>query len=94
VAITWWDLCDNGSWLPGGGMLRKDLTPKPVYTALHKLITEEWHTHAEGKTDKRGEFSFRGFYGTYHVVVPGKTVVSSDVHVAKGDAQVMTIRVQ
>ena len=21
-AITWWDLCDQGSWLPGGGMLR------------------------------------------------------------------------
>ena len=22
-AITWWDLCDQGSWLPGGGMLRQ-----------------------------------------------------------------------
>lgn len=33
TAITWWDLCDVGSWREGGGLLRKDLTPKPAYTA-------------------------------------------------------------
>ena len=30
-AITWWDLSDRYSWLKGGGMLRADMTPKPVY---------------------------------------------------------------
>jgi GH35 family endo-1,4-beta-xylanase len=61
VAVTWWDLCDRGSWLKGGGMLRADLTPKPVYTALKKLIREDWCTRATGKTDGDGRFVFRGF---------------------------------
>jgi len=69
AAITWWDLCDVGAWLPGGGLLRRDLSPKPAYTALHKLIGEDWHTHAEGATDRAGKFRFRGFYGQYAVTV-------------------------
>jgi len=73
--ITWWDLCDNGSWLKGGGMLRKDLTPKPVYTALRKLIHEQWSTTRRGQTDAKGLYTFRGFHGSYSVTVktPGAT---------------------
>jgi GH35 family endo-1,4-beta-xylanase len=67
--ITWWDLCDQGSWLAGGGMLRKDLSPKPVYDSLRRLIREEWHTQARGPTDGQGQFSFRGFAGQYDVTV-------------------------
>ncbi|MGA2865532.1 MAG: endo-1,4-beta-xylanase [Verrucomicrobiota bacterium] len=67
VAITWWDLCDAHSWLKGGGLLRQDLSPKPVYQALHKLIREQWHTRVEGATDKAGQFSFNGFCGQYEV---------------------------
>ena len=68
VAITWWDLCDDGAWLPGGGMLRRDMSPKPVYTALKTLIHETWHTRAEGTTDAEGRFAFSGFAGVYEVV--------------------------
>ena len=71
MGITWWDLCDKGSWLPGGGMLRADLSPKPVYHALHKLIHEQWTTRLAGKTDDRGELRFRGFRGAYEVAVGG-----------------------
>jgi GH35 family endo-1,4-beta-xylanase len=66
--ITWWDLCDQGSWLPGGGMLRKDLSPKPVYGSLKKLIHQDWHTQAQGQSDEEGKFSFRGFAGEYSIV--------------------------
>ena len=69
VAITWWDLCDQGSWLTGGGMLRKDLSPKPVYTALHKLIHQEWTTRVSGQADANGSLRFRGFFGRYSVRV-------------------------
>lgn len=57
-------------------MLRKDLSPKPVYEALSKLIRQEWQTKAEGQTDAQGRFSFRGFAGRYEVLVTaaGKTV--------------------
>jgi endo-1,4-beta-xylanase len=65
VALTWWDLCDNGAWRKGGGLLRADLSPKPAYTALRKLICEEWRTRVAGKTDASGTFSLCGFYGRY-----------------------------
>jgi len=70
-AITWWDLSDQGSWLPGGGMLRKDMSPKPVYEGLRQLIHEHWKTKTSGATDDSGRFAFRGFYGDYRVVIDG-----------------------
>ncbi len=83
-AITWWDLCDQGSWLPGGGMLRADLSPKPVYEQLKRLIHEEWKTRASGTTDAEGRFAFRGFFGTYriNVAIPGKPI-EKQFHLAK-----------
>lgn len=65
VAITWWDLCDAQSWLKGGGLLRSDLTPKPAYEALKKLVHERWHTRLSGTTDGTGRVAVRGFFGQY-----------------------------
>jgi len=84
-AITWWDLCDAGSWLPGGGMLRKDLSPKPVYEALRKLIHEEWQTKVDAKTDANGEITLRGFYGRYAIKAEaGDARTSADASLARG----------
>ena len=69
MAITWWDLCDNGSWLKGGGMLRADLSAKPVYRQLKKLIHTDWKTRTTGRTDAAGRFAFRGFHGAYAITV-------------------------
>lgn len=76
AAITWWDLCEAGAWLKGGGLLHKDLSPKPGYLALRKLIREQWSTKAAGTTGKDGAFSFRGFHGEYvaRITRNGKTV--------------------
>jgi len=71
MAITWWDLSDAGSWLPGGGMLQPDMSPKPVYDGLHRLIHEEWKTRHTSTTDASGLLSFRAFYGTYRIAVTG-----------------------
>jgi len=68
-AITWWDLCDEGSWLTGGGMLRADMSPKPVYEQLRQLIHDEWKTRVSATTDADGRFSFRGFLGEYRMTV-------------------------
>ena len=93
-AITWWDLGDQGSFIPGGGMLRQDLSPKPVYEQLKRLIHEEWKTKASGTTDGEGRFSVRGFLGTYKVVVaiPGKAV-QKQFHLGKGDTQEIAVSV-
>jgi len=94
VAVTWWDLCDDGSWLPGGGMLRADLTPKPVYTALKDLIHKQWRTDARGRTNADGAWTFRGFHGEYRLAVrtPAGTV---EAHrpLVKGRPNQWTIRI-
>ena len=95
VAITWWDLADGHSWLPGGGMLRKDLSPKPVYDRLKRLIHREWTTRAAGPTDRTGTFRFRGFHGTYRVTVEagGKTATAEGV-LEKDGPNAWTVRVE
>jgi len=95
VAITWWDLCERGAWLKGGGLLRKDLTPKKTYTAMKKLIHEEWTTRREGKTDNAGEFAFRGFHGTYTATVTagGKTK-KTEFHLGKSGPKVFVIAIR
>jgi len=95
VAITWWDLCDRGSWLKGGGLLREDLSPKPAYVALKKLIHREWRTRIEGETDPEGTFSFRGFYGTYsaRVQAAGKGAEAS-FDLEKGAHNLFSVRLK
>ena len=51
-----------------GGLLRFDLSPKPAYRTLERLIHETWHTDVSGELDQ-GSFTFRGFYGEYEVEV-------------------------
>ena len=57
-----------------GGLLRFDLSPKPAYHTIKKLIQNVWHTDAEVTTDENGEAIMRGFYGEYDVTytVDGK----------------------
>jgi GH35 family endo-1,4-beta-xylanase len=84
-AITWWDLSDQGSWLPGGGMLHADMSPKPVYEQLKRLIHDEWKTRLDATTDADGRFVFRGFCGKYRLVfdVQGRKV-EHQLQVTKG----------
>lgn len=49
------------------GLLRQDLSPRPAYRYLEKLIHVIWHTRADARTDAEGLFRFRGFFGDYRV---------------------------
>ena len=93
--IVYWNLVDGyaayapkGDMTAGenyyyGGLLRFDLTPKPAYYRLKKLITETWHTEMEIETDSNGEALFKGFYGDYIVSTPnGETEIRLS---SKGD---------
>jgi len=66
-AITWWDFSDQGAWQGApAGLLRKDMTPKPAYETLKKLIKKEWWTGPlRLTTDAKGRVNFRGFLGRY-----------------------------
>lgn len=92
-AISWWDFCDYGAWVPGGGMLRSDLSPKPVYDALKQLLHEEWNTDVQGSTIGSGSFGFNGFYGDYTVTVTcnGQTKEVA-YHLAEGGNNTLTVQ--
>jgi len=93
VALTWWDLSDSGSWLKGGGLLRSDLSPKPAYDALWRLIHRKWKTKAEGRTDGTGAFAFRGIRGTYRVTVAfGGVTKQAEFILAKEEPNRWTVR--
>ncbi len=77
-AITWWDFSDARAWQGApAGFLRADMTPKPAYVALKKLIKGAWWTRATLKTDKAGAARVRGYLGEYEVTatVGGKRIV-------------------
>jgi GH35 family endo-1,4-beta-xylanase len=69
-AITWWDPTDYHAWQGApAGLLRKDMSPKPAYDALVKLIKGEWWTGPlHLTTDDSGRIHFRGFLGSYTIV--------------------------
>lgn len=76
-AITWWDLSDQGAWQGApAGLIRDDMSPKPAYEALRRLIKEQWWTRSEVLVGANGTARLRGFYGTYRVVaaVDGRKV--------------------
>jgi endo-1,4-beta-xylanase len=69
-AITWWDFSDQGAWQDApAGFLREDMTPKPMYDELKKLIKGKWWTQTSAKVSADGTVAFRGFLGDYDVVV-------------------------
>jgi GH35 family endo-1,4-beta-xylanase len=69
-AITWWDFSDKGAWRHApAGLLRKDMSPKPAYDALLKLVKHDWATNETLKTDKTGVAKVRAFRGKYRFTV-------------------------
>jgi GH35 family endo-1,4-beta-xylanase len=74
-SITWWNFVDGG-WLDApSGLVRKDISSKPAYEELKKLIKNEWWTSPiKVVTDETGTVSFEGFLGEYHIECGGKKV--------------------
>ena len=78
-AIVWWNLVDgtaayapfgsfDGENYYAGGLLNHDMSRKPVYDVLDRLIHKEWHT--EVTVEEMPEtLLFNGFYGKYDVTV-------------------------
>jgi GH35 family endo-1,4-beta-xylanase len=80
-AITWWDFTDQGAWQgAAAGFLRKDLSPKPIYAVLKRLIREDWWTKTRLQTDKSGIGRLRTFYGNYQIVVNKDGLSASQNH--------------
>lgn len=76
-AITWWDFEDYAWQGAPGGLLHADLTPKPAYNRLMKLIHQTWWTKESLSSDDKGACSFRGFLGDYAVTVQNGNITKT-----------------
>lgn len=95
-SITWWNVAD-GTAIPGedgllGGFLNEDLSPKPAYQVLNRLINTEWKTTISLSTGKTSKATFRGFYGKYKVTAKykGKTYIK-EIDLLKDGSKSFTI---
>jgi endo-1,4-beta-xylanase len=76
-AITWWDFEDYAWQGAPGGLVHADMTPKPAYDRLMKLIHQTWWTRESLSSDEKGACSFRGFMGDYQVTVQNGSVTNT-----------------
>ncbi len=77
--IAYWNLVDGyahgapigdmtaGENTYGGGLLNFDMSEKPAFKVIKKLIKEEWTTNISDSSDEGGMADFRGFKGYYDV---------------------------
>ena len=67
-AITWWDFTDQGAWQRApAGLVRADMTPKPAYEQLQRLVKGQWWTQTKATLQPGGKTRFHGFFGQYEV---------------------------
>lgn len=67
-AVTWWDFSDRHAWQGApSGLIRKDMSPKPLAEWLRDAFHKKWTTRATVKSDDSGNVQFRGFFGDYTV---------------------------
>jgi GH35 family endo-1,4-beta-xylanase len=96
-AITWWDLSDAGAWLGApAGLLRRDMTPKPAYERLLRLVRQTWWTRAAGQTGPDGDYQTRAFLGAYRITAAGPSgrtrTAAAEVTRNEDGRNVVTIR--
>jgi endo-1,4-beta-xylanase len=95
AAITWWDFSDREAWQGApAGLVRADMSPKPAYRRLLRMVKREWWTQISGETGPDGEMKCRGFYGTYRITATSRDGrrVTQVVRLFKRDRRRVTLR--
>ena len=94
-AITWWDFSDLHAWQRApAGFLRRDMSPKPAYEVLHRLVKDQWWTRVTVRTDEQGTASFRGTLGQYRITVKtaDRAAEPQTLEIARDAANRITVR--
>jgi GH35 family endo-1,4-beta-xylanase len=87
-AITWWDFADYQAWQGApAGLLRADMSPKPLYERLMELVWDEWATHYEGtiRDDTTLTVSCAAGEHAIEIALPSGERLSGTFSVAKGE---------
>jgi len=100
-SIVWWNMVDGyaayaplgseeGENRQGGGLVHFDMTKKPAYDTLDRLINKEWKTKLD-VCPVGDEVSFRGFYGEYEI--EAETVNGTEKYTVSLDENGKSVRV-
>lgn len=93
-AIVWWNFVDGtAAYAPYGslegenyycgGLLNNNMSEKPVYKVLDRLINHEWRTNATFE-NAQSDTLVHGFYGKYKIeVTTGGKTKEIDFHLSK-----------
>ena len=98
AGIIYWNLPDGTAHGNEGrvlaGLLDAQMREKPAYQALCQLIHRKWNTQVQAISDAQGKASFRGFYGTYDIVVTiGDKTQTFEVRLAK-DTSIIQLKLK
>jgi GH35 family endo-1,4-beta-xylanase len=88
-ALTWWDFSDNGAWQgAAAGLIRADMSPKPVYERLMALVKNEWWTRVQARTNPKGEAEIKAYFGRYRfrVTLPDGRTLTREADWKSGQA--------
>jgi hypothetical protein len=93
-AITWWDFTDQNAWQRApAGLVRDDMTPKPAYNELERLIKDKWWTQTETTVEAEGQARFRGFLGQYEVAARiGSRKLTGTFQLDKSEKKTIEVR--
>jgi len=90
--ITYMTALDADYVTTGRGIVSAKYIPRESFYTLQKLITEDWTTHLEMKTNANGEIVFRGFAGDYSITVITKDFTGNfTIHVYEEASNTYTI---
>jgi endo-1,4-beta-xylanase len=95
AAITWWDFSDLNAWQDApAGLVRADMSPKPAYRRLLRMVKKEWWTQTSGTTGANGEMKCRGFYGKYRITAASRDgrKVTKEVRLFRADPRQVVLR--
>jgi GH35 family endo-1,4-beta-xylanase len=94
TGILGWGFWEGRHWKPPAALYARNWTIRPQGRRYKQLVLKEWQTREKGKTDAAGEWTFRGFYGTYRVTVrpPGETPVETEAVLDPDGAKRIVVR--
>ncbi|WP_395341111.1 endo-1,4-beta-xylanase [Ningiella sp. W23] len=92
VGVQKWGFWEGAHWRPNAAMYTQDWQAKPNQQAWFETVNETFWNDFSGRTNGQGQFSERGFLGTYEVSVSvGGQVQRFEIELNSNDGQSFTL---
>ncbi|MDR6562306.1 MULTISPECIES: endo-1,4-beta-xylanase [unclassified Arcicella] len=91
IGLIQWGFWENAHWIPAGALWDKNWNIRPHGKVFTELVSKTWNTNENGKTNKNGVYTIRGFNGAYNITVKhrGKSIKQPFSLDSKGGTLVM-----